>query len=456
MFNETSGSMYEELENKRLKKIRRRKIIIKRIITIMILLLIIIYLVLLLIDIRRFRNGENPLIITNTSIKEYDDGTVKSYYSIGWVFRYYDRETIKESEIAPFFSKIKMDNELIRKVDYDLPQVDTNYSVPKNESFNEKVDGVLFFYKNVYDNYALEYNYELLGTYKCILSESDCEITYSNPLDDDYRETKMGILHDRYVFITEYKNKDSKAEEKHIYLYDIVAKHLIAEYQDVRFSTTSDANKRKSILGYDDSYRIIVKQNNYWGIDVIDKGNTKNFLDYKYRYVGFDQKNLVYILQDEDKKWLAYDTKNDKFTEPKKEKIESLYVKNDKMYIVTFTKEEKTGKKNYILFNQDGENVLTKENIDNLDIYDSFICYINDENLHLIDFDGKELIEPIKLYFTSLYSSVKPYNVKFIGDLLIISTPKDRNTTHFTDEYHFDKTSYELKNTRKDVKETTN
>ena len=93
---QSSGSMYEEIEQARLKKIHKRKVLIRRIIAILILLLILAYLGLLLNDIRRYHNGQTPLIIMNTWTKEYDDGTVTTYYSLGWVYRDYERETIKD------------------------------------------------------------------------------------------------------------------------------------------------------------------------------------------------------------------------------------------------------------------------------------------------------------------------------------------------------------------------
>ena len=86
MFN-SSGSMYEEIERNRQKKQRKKKILIRRIIVIIVLVIILGYLGILLNDIRRFKNGENPLIVISYQLKDsYDDGRVETYYSLGWIF----------------------------------------------------------------------------------------------------------------------------------------------------------------------------------------------------------------------------------------------------------------------------------------------------------------------------------------------------------------------------------
>ena len=124
MFN-SSGSMYEEIEQNRLMKLRKRKILKRRIIVIIILLIFLGYLGILLNDIRRFHNGENPLITLSSSTKEYDDGKVETYVSLGWVFRNYTRETINTQELVPFWTPIAMDNVLNRTItDENLPKIE--------------------------------------------------------------------------------------------------------------------------------------------------------------------------------------------------------------------------------------------------------------------------------------------------------------------------------------------
>lgn len=455
MFTESSGSMYEEIENARKKKLRKRYIMKKRIIAIVILVLIVLYLGLFLNDIRRFHKGEKPLITISQKVKEYDDGKVETYTSLGWVFRYYLRETINQNEIAPIWSKIKKDNELNRTIiDQDLPELETNYTIPDNISKKEKEKGVLFFYDK---------DENLLGTYKCVLSENDCEVATSAVLDEDNNvrdyNTKMDIINNRYVFIKEVKNANTQAEEKHVYLYDINAKHLIAGYQDVRYTTsyTDDNNKSHGLI---DNTKFIIKKNDLWGIDEVLKGRISHFEECKYQYIGYNTETNLYVFETAKdnwgaNKWIAFDANKKLYTAPINEKIDSFYYKNDRIYLLAYVKNETTGKKNYLLYNQEGENVLVKEDIDDLKAYDKFLVYTKDQYLYLIDYDGKELISSIKLNFIPNQTRIKQYYVRIIGSTLIISTPKEQTKTHLTDEYYYDINNWTLTKTRTNVKETT-
>ena len=452
MFTESSGSMYEEIENARKQKLRKRKIMKKRIIVIVVLVFILLYLGLFLNDIRRFHKGDKPLITISQTTKEYDDGKVETYSSLGWVFRYYLRETINLNEIAPIWSKIKKDKELDRKVfDDDLPEIETDYIIPDNISKKDKEKGVLFFYDK---------DENLLGTYKCALSENNCEIATSLVQDEDKKErtygTKMDIIDNRYVFITEYKNAQTQAEEKHVYLYDISAKHLIAGYQDIRYTTlyVDDDNKNHGLI---DNTKYIVKKNDLWGIDEVLKGKVSHFEEYKYDYINFDQETGLYIFEmpKDDwgvNKWLAFDANKRLYTQPIQEIIDGFYYKNDRIYVLAYVKNESTSKKNYLLYNQEGENVLTKEDIDDLKAYDKFLAYTKDQYLYIIDYDGSELISSIKLNFVPNQTRVKQYYIKIIGSTLIISTPKEQTKTYLTDEYYYDMNDWSLTKTRKNVK----
>ena len=112
MYNESSGEMYEAMETEQAKNARKRKLLIRRITTVSILALVLAYFIILLIDINRYKNGDDPLILLGTSTKEYDDGYVTTKMSIGWVFREYNRETIKDNEMVPIWKGIRMDNVL--------------------------------------------------------------------------------------------------------------------------------------------------------------------------------------------------------------------------------------------------------------------------------------------------------------------------------------------------------
>jgi len=447
MFSETSGSMYEEIERARKKKLRQRKLFARRITAIVILVIVITYLGLLLNDIRRFHNGDKPLITLKHETKEYDDGKVETYKSIGWLFRYYTRETIKDDEIAPFWAKIKMDNVLNRAtIDPNLPQLE-EYKVPKNPNKYNMVDGVLFLYDNTEEK-------NLLGTYKCILSEEDCEKATSQILNNDEwtnNYVEMDYIENRYAFILEYKSKNTQAEEKHYYLFDITANRIIAEYQDVRYSILQEEyQKQKGLI---ENNRFIVKKNDFWGIDEVNKGYVTNYEDYKYKFLAYDSENKIYKMQNTSNEWSAFEPIKRVYTTPIKENVDSIYIKNDKIYIVAYKKENYH--KTYLLYNEEGVNVLTKEDIDDLKAYDKFLVYTKDDYLYVIDYDGKEVISSVHLYFTYSYSTVKPYKIRVLDNTLIISTPQEQKSTYLTDEYYYNINDWSLTKVRRNVQETT-
>ncbi len=451
MFN-SSGSMYEEIEQNRLMKLRKRKILKRRIIVIIILLIILSYLGILLNDIRRFRNGDNPLIILSSSTKEYDDGKVESYYSLGWVFRNYARETINTQELVPFWTPIAMDDVLNRTiVDESLPKIES-YKIPDNKDKRSKVGGVLFFYDK---------DQNLLGTYKCILSENECEVTVSAYLDEDRNvrqvDTVMDYIDNRYVFISEYKSRNTSVEEKTVYLYDMKAKHIIAQYEDVRYSRVVEKDYNKYI-GINYGSKFIAKKDNYWGVDEVNKGMVSNFVNYEYKLINFDEETNLYILSTKQGKWVVFNPNNNVYTSPIDKIIESVHYKNEKAYVVAY---EKVGynTKNYYLYDEDGNNVLIKEDVDNLVAYDDFLIYAKGDTIYIINYDGQEAVDSLKLYISLddalTYKMVRPYSVDVIGKTLKISIPKSQDKTHFVDVYQFDIDTLELIKKVENIKETS-
>lgn len=453
MFN-SSGSMYEEIEANRQKKLRKKKIMTRRITVIVVLLVLLAYLGILLNDIRRLHNGELPLIVLSSSTKEYDDGRVESYNSLGWVFRYYFRETINTHEIVPFWAPITMDNVLNREVyDPDLPEVEKDYKVPNNGEKRRKIGSVLFFYDK---------DQKLLGTYKCILSESDCDITNSAYLEMDKRkrpsDVEMAIIDNRYVFIEEYKSKGTSVEERVVYLYDIYAKHLLAHYDDVRYTILLDEEIKGQAFGTIDQTKYMAKRDGYWGIDDVNKGKVTNFVNYEYKGVKYDEESQLYVFLTKQNKWVVFNPVTKTFTTPIDKTIESIHYKNSKPYIVAYELDDYSNK-NYYLLDEDGNNLLFKENVDDLTAYDNFLIYGKENNIYIVNYDGKEATSSVKLYINLddaySYSRVKPYSVQIIDKMLIISTPKTQEKTHFTDMYYYDLETLELIKTRENVKETS-
>ena len=96
MYNDSAGAMYEQQERNKNNLFHRRKVFRKRLCVVIFLFILLIYFIILLVDTNRYKNGLKPLITIKEEVKEYDDGTVTTYYSLGWVFREYNRETIKD------------------------------------------------------------------------------------------------------------------------------------------------------------------------------------------------------------------------------------------------------------------------------------------------------------------------------------------------------------------------
>ena len=106
MYNDLAGAMYEQEEKKKSDMFHRRKVLRRRICAVIFLLILLSYFVILLIDTGRYKNGLKPLITIKEETKEYDDGTVKTYYSLGWIFREYNPYPFLDSKefYIPFFS----------------------------------------------------------------------------------------------------------------------------------------------------------------------------------------------------------------------------------------------------------------------------------------------------------------------------------------------------------------
>ena len=443
MYNDLAGAMYEQEEKKKSDMFHRRKVLRRRICAVIFLLILLSYFVILLIDTGRYKNGLKPLITIKEETKEYDDGTVKTYYSLGWIFREYNRETIKDSEMVPFWKEIRMDDVLNRVNDGNLPAIETDYIIPDNSQMYEKVSGVLFFYNGE----------ELLDTYKCLWSEYDCEITSSTiyPEDTDQLDpVKMGVIDNRYVFIREYRSRYTEVEESTIYLYDIKAKKLIAEYEDIRYSTIGDDNK-----GYIDSSKYIIKKNGKWGIDQVVKGKVTNYVDYLYDEINYDPSSKRYIFHDSNG-YLVYDAFSNTKTSYIPEAISNIYVVNDEVYMMTkVPNEEEFNTYFYKVYNSAGTNIFSDDTILYLEIFSNFMVYIKNKEVCIVDFNGQKLNkEAIPIYFEMSNYGVKPLYISLNGNELKISTPKESTRTHYTDEYYYNIEDFSLTRKRVNVKET--
>ena len=294
---------------------------------------------------------------------------------------------------------------------------------------------------------------ELLDTYKCLWSDYDCEIASSVIYADDenqYDQVKMGIIDNRYVFIREYRSRYTEVEESTIYLYDIKAKRLIAQYDDVRYSMIGDDNK-----GYIDSSKYIIKKNDKWGIDQVVKGKVTNYVDYLYDEINYDSDSKRYIFHDSNG-YLVYDAFNNTKTSYIPEAISDIYLVDNEVYMLTkVPNEEEYNSYFYKVYNSSGTNVFSDDTILYLEIFSNFMVYIKNKEVYIVDFNGQKLNkEVIPIYFEMTDYGVKPLYISLNGNELKISTPKESSKTHYTDEYYYNIEDFSLIRKREQVKET--
>ena len=440
MYDDSAGAMYEQEEYARKEALRKKKILIRRIIVVSVISIVSLYTILFLIDQSRFKKGQKPLITFKEVTKTYNDGTVISRYGLGWVFREYNRESLLDTEMVPFFKKIRQDYDAATTVDVNLPQVVTDYEIPDNPDELEKVDGVLFLYDGG----------RLLDTYKCILSDSDCEIAtsylYSDEVSGMY-DVKMSIVDKRYSFIKEYQDKGTENETSWVLLYDIKNKQVIAKYEDVHYS------KQENGKGIIDSSKYIIKKNGLWGIDQVINGRISNVLDYRYYGINFYFNSKKYVLKS-DNGYQIYDITSNSMSDYITDKIEDIISNGSNTFYTT-----KTVSNDGVFYTLYDSKTLTSvlgESVSYIELHNNFIVYVKDSKLYLTDFNGTNLLDrEIPLYFNNYNGSgVKAFTVEILGNQLRIVTPKTNENTHYNTEYYFDSVTYSFIRTRENVKET--
>ena len=440
MYDDSAGAMYEQEEYARKEALRKKKILIRRIIVVSVISIVSLYTILFLIDQSRFKKGQKPLITFKEVTKTYNDGTVTSRYGLGWVFREYNRESLLDTEMVPFFKKIRQDYDAATTVDVNLPQVVTDYEIPDNPDELEKVDGVLFLYDGG----------RLLDTYKCILSDSDCEIAtsylYSDEVSGMY-DVKMSIVDKRYSFIKEYQDKGTENETSWVLLYDIKNKQVIAKYEDVHYS------KQENGKGIIDSSKYIIKKNGLWGIDQVINGRISNVLDYRYYGINFYFNSKKYVLKS-DNGYQIYDITSNSMSDYITDKIEDIISNGSNTFYTT-----KTVSNDGVFYTLYDSKTLTSvlgESVSYIELHNNFIVYVKDSKLYLTDFNGTNLLDrEIPLYFNNYNGSgVKAFTVEILGNQLRIVTPKTNENTHYNTEYYFDSVTYSFIGTRENVKET--
>lgn len=440
MYDDSAGAMYEQEEYARKEALRRKKLLIRRIVVVSTILVVSLYTIFFLVDQSRFKKGQKPLITFKEVTKTYNDGTVTSRYGLGWVFREYNRESLLDTEMVPFWKRIRQDYDAATTVDSNLPQVVTGYEVPDNPDELEKVDGVIFLYDGGH----------LLDTYKCILSDTDCEIAtsylYSDEVSGMY-DVKMNIVDKRYAFIREYQDKGTENEISYVLLYDIKNKQILAKYEDIHYS------KRENGKGIIDSSKYIIKKNGLWGIDQVINGRVSNVLDYRYYGINFYFNSKKYVLKS-DEGYQIYDINANSFSNFITDKIEDIVGSGTNTFYTTKT--VNNDGVFYTLYNANTLEIVLDNTASYIELHNGFIAYVRDNKLYLSDFSGNNLLDrEIPLYFNNYNGSgVKAFTVEILGNQLRIATPKTNEQTHYVTEYYFDSVTYSFIRTRENVKET--
>lgn len=441
MYDDSAGAMYEQEEQLRKEQLRKKRLLIRRITVVSVLSIIAIYTIFFLIDQSRFKKGLKPIITFKETTKTYNDGTVTSRYGLGWVFREYNRESLIDTEMVPIWRKIRQDYDAATTVETNLPKVNKDYTIPDNPDELEKVDGVLFLYDSG----------KLLDTYKCILSENDCQIAPSYLYADEtagFYDVKMDIVDKRYAFIKEYQDKGTEDELSIIYLYDIKNKQIIAKYDDVHYSKIENG---KGII---DSSKYIIKKDGLWGIDQVINGRISNILKYSYYGINFSFTSKKYILKS-DNGYQIYDTNTDIYSDYITDKIEDVVTVNNTVFYTT--KIVNSAGVFYKIFNASNLEDILGDNISYIQLGNGYITYVKDNKLYLSDFTGKDLLNmEIPLYFNNYNGAgIKAFSIDEFDGKLCISTPKSADKTHYLIEYYFDSITYSFLKTRDNVRETT-
>ena len=136
----------------------------KKLIEVIVLICLIAWGLFFLIDYIRYSSGNPPIFAIPLTVK-YDDGTVKEYYGLGYVYRNYSRDSIHKIEFGPIWMPRQNP-----EATPDIPPTHQNYDVPENKARIEKYMGLIYFYNR---------KLKLLGTYKCINSVVECNRAFS-------------------------------------------------------------------------------------------------------------------------------------------------------------------------------------------------------------------------------------------------------------------------------------
>lgn len=378
----------------------------KKKIELVIALFLILWVLAFAIDYYRYTKSEPLIFAIKPKAVKYDDGTVTENIGLGYIYRKYDRNSIKREEFVPFWVLRKNP-----KSKDALPETHKDYEVPKNPTRSDKYKSLLYFYDSHYD---------LVGTYKCINTSRDCVKAFSGydtyniqntePLTALKEQPIVGLYEDRYAFVDDSVSQNEEYGSlqylRTIYLLDVKENKIIANYEDVKFWDYDNFDKARIAK----NGNAIVKnaKSRKWGIINISKdGEIKEVLPDVYDSITYDI-DTGYLIMCYKNNWFVYDLK-------KKEKVSKEYTdviydvwknSNQTYYIKTgvYRTIGNDSRMNYKIYNIDGKALLDKDEIINVYETPTFILYVDytDKSIHFIDYTGEVKHEPIPLYFTEL------------------------------------------------------
>lgn len=420
-------------------KKKRRKII--EIIGISIVL---IWAIIFLIDYIRFESSKHPLIVFNTQTTKFSDGMVKEYISLGYVYREYNRRSIGDTELTPIWKKMQRPESID-----DYPVTYKNYNIPENLNMNIKYKGLIYFYNNS----------DLVGTYKCINTKSDCSPAVSG--NDKYNIQAIDALNSlieqpffyifdkNYAFIDdsyEQANANKNQYKRTIYLFNAKKNKIIAQYADIKYSVVNEAGSYAD--GANNNF-IVMNSNKKWGIVNIKDGKIKEVLPFEYESINYSLTTGYYIVKKGD--WYVLkDLKTKELTTAFKEPIINVIKYKNNLIIETATLIEKN-KYSYKLSLDNGTEILNDSNIIQITLHENFITYVtSDLNLFITDYENNKLItDQIKLYFSTFAATkdtLGAYEITVLTDFeqIKISVPRAKELLSTYDVYYYDLTTWLL------------
>ena len=390
--------MYQEV-----KQISKKKRI-----ELLVLVAVLVWGVFLLVDYVRYDSGKPPIFAIK-SVKPYTDGEVREWLGIGYVYREYERVPITKVEFVPFW--------VFREEPEDrgeLPVAHSNYDVPENKERKYKQYGLLYFYDD---------HRRLIGTYKCINSNGECDRTKTgwdsyHLTEKDYLEKDdnkfLAVEENRYVFIDDSAKQNypygHELYTRVIYLYDIVKNEIVAKFADIKTSVDDESGDYS--LGKNKNYILKDWETGKWGIRYLntppaEDTKTEIVLDevlpYEYDSITYDKDTGYYILCKKGK-WYVYDLKNKKTVSAESmDPIYDVWENYNRSFYFKTGVTNNNGVTTFKIYKIDGQEYFTESGVTVIMERETYYMYLSTTLNQLVfkEYSG-DVVYTIPLYFTSL------------------------------------------------------